>query len=162
MARFVFKGLEEYALKISKLSAGAEEVAGKTLYAGAKVLTDKIRENIEALPTRPEYMLGSAEKPVKGVTPTQKKGLLESLGIAKVQDKDGFYNVKIGFDGYNDTQTKKYHNGQPNQLVARSAESGSTWQEKTPFVRPAITATKDKAVDAMKRAADQEIKKRMK
>lgn len=36
MATYQFKGLEEYALKLSKLRDGSREVAGKAIYAGGK------------------------------------------------------------------------------------------------------------------------------
>ena len=52
MATYQFKGLEEYALKLSKLRDGSREVAGKAIYAGAKIVADAVRENIKSLPVR--------------------------------------------------------------------------------------------------------------
>ena len=69
--------------------------------------------------------------------------------------------MKIGFDGYNKTKTKKYPKGQPNQVVARGVESGTTWKKKYPFVRPAVERAR-KAVQAkMAETVDKEIKKVM-
>ena len=50
MATYQFRGLEEYALKLSKLGAATEKVAGKAIFAGAKVVADEVRKNINALP----------------------------------------------------------------------------------------------------------------
>ena len=65
----------------------------------------------------------------------------------------------MGFDGYNDIKTKRWPNGQPNALIARACESGSSAMLKQPFVRPAIQRKKDAALEAMKQAADRELEK---
>ena len=86
----------------ARLSKGADDIAGKAIYAGAKIVTDQIAKNIRALPIVKGF--GSESKPLPGgVTMDQKKGLLETLGIAPMQDDHGYYNVKVGFDGYIET-----------------------------------------------------------
>ncbi len=54
------------------------------------------------------------------------------------------------------------HGGQPNQLVARGVESGSSWKLKHPFIRPAVTRSRKKAEAKMAEILDQEIEKIMK
>ena len=122
MARIRFRGLEEYELKLSKLASGTKEAAGKAIYAGAKIITDKIRENIQTLPAQPDSygLIAYRNKWPAPLTETAKRGLLEGLGITPMEDDNGFYNVKIGFDGYNLIKTKKYPNGQPNAMIARA------------------------------------------
>lgn len=151
MATIQFKGLEEYELKLSKLESRSEEIAGKAIYAGAKIITDEIRENIQALKAEPDIagLKAYKDKTPAPLTRKAKDGLLDSLGITPLQEENGFYNVKIGFDGYNALKTKKYPKGQPNQAIARSVESGSSIAEKRPFVRPAIAAKKKPAEQAM-------------
>lgn len=158
MAKITFPGLNDYELMISKLSKGVDDIAGKAIYAGAGIVADAIKENIKALPIVRGY--GTTENPLPGgVTAPQKAGLIDGLGISPMQSDAGFLNVKIGFDGYNATKTDKYPQGQPNQLVARGVESGTSWKEKKPFIRPAINASKKRAEDEMARILDQEIEK---
>ena len=45
----------------------------------------------------------------------------------------------------------------PNALLARAAESGSSVREKTPFVRPAVNATRKEAEAEMDRVVRQEL-----
>ena len=78
-----------------------------------------------------------------------------------MQDQNGYLNVKIGFDGYNRTKTDQYPQGQPNQLVARGVESGTSWKQKHPFIRPAVTRARKKAEEKMAEVLDYEIKKIM-
>ena len=158
MAKITFPGLNDYELMISRLSKGVDDIAGKAIYAGAGIGADAIKENIKDLPIVRGY--GTKENPLPGgVTAPQKAGLIDGLGISPMQDDGGYLNVKIGFDGYNATKTDKYPQGQPNQLVARGVESGTSWKEKKPFIRPAINASKSRAEAEMARILDQEIEK---
>ena len=161
MAKITFPGLNDYELMISKLSKGVDDIAGKAIYVGAGIVAGAIKENIKALPIVRGY--GTEKDPLPGgVTAPQKAGLIDGLGISPMQSDAGFLNVKIGFDGYNATKTDKYPQGQPNQLVARGVESGTSWKEKNPFIRPAINASKKRAEDEMARILDEEIEKVMK
>ena len=160
MARITFPGLSEYELMISRLSKGADDIAGKAIYAGAKIVTDQIAQNIRALPVVKGF--GSESNPLPGgVTMDQKKGLLETLGIAPMQDDNGYYNVKAGFDGYIETTYDGDVYRQPAPLVARGTESGTYWKKKSPFVRPAINATRKPAEAKMAQVVDQEMQKIM-
>ena len=106
-------------------------MAKKAIYQGAKVVADKISSGI----------------------PKDTGDLEKSFGITPIErDKDGNWNAKIGFDGYDSK-------GVPNQLKARAIESGTSKIQKRPFVRPAVNATKTKAVEAMKKIIDEETEK---
>lgn len=141
MAKITFKAGEEFAVKLSRLESGSEAIAKKAIYAGAGIVTDKIRSNLQA------NLAGS----------TQSTGsLVNSLGITPItRGRDGWINAKVGFDGYDEK-------GVPNQLKARVMESGTSKIKKRPFVRPAVNATKKPAEEAMQRVIDEEIEKIMK
>lgn len=141
MARMTFNAGEDYALKLSALASGSEQIAKKALYEAAGIVADKVRANLKA------NLSGSG----------QSTGALEdSLGITPVSmSRDGVWNVKIGFDGYD-------AKGVPNQLKARVMESGTSRVRKRPFVRPAVKATEKAAIEAMQKVIDEEIEKTMK
>lgn len=164
MARMSVKGTAEYAMKLSKLGKNGEVIAGKAIYKAAEIVADQIKANIKALPAVPDVenikAYRSGEK--SQLSYRQKEGLVESFGITKMElDDTGYYNVKLGFDGYNGVKTKKYPKGQPNQLIARVVESGSPYMDKLPFVRTAVNATKKPAVEIMQEIIDEESKKIM-
>lgn len=161
MARMKFNGLKEYELRLSKLAAGSEEIAKKAIYEGANVVADAIRKNLEALPDEKFRYLRGDDK-FTGLPEQQKKDLVASFGVTPIDEQDGIYSAKIGFDGYGSITTKKYPQGIPNQLLARAVESGSSVRQKTPFVRPAVNASKAKAEKAMADTIDKEIEKLMK
>ena len=147
------------AEKLQRLSGRTEEVAKQAIYAGAQVLTDEIRKNLENLPEDQFRYLAEGEK-FNGVPRSQKQDLEDSLGVTPIgRDNTGDWNAKIGFDGYGSFPTAKYPRGVPNSLVARSVESGSSVRQKTPFVRPAIRAKKKEVIAAMQAVIDEEISK---
>lgn len=158
MGIFIFKGLEEYELKLSKLEAGTEKIIGKAIYAGAGIMADAVRKNIASLPiVPPKNSFGTATTPISGVTAAQKAGISEGFGISKMELDNGYYHVKLGFEGYNRTKTKKYPSGQPNILIARSVENGTSFRSKHPFVSPAVRGSRKAAEQKMKEVLDEEI-----
>lgn len=163
MAKITFKGLAEYELKLSQLGNATYDIAVKAIYAGAGVIADEIRSNIEGLTAvnDVEGLVAYQMKTPPPLTKKAKQGLLDGLGISPLGDENGYLNVKIGFDGYNQLKTKKYPKGQPNVMIARVTESGTSTAIKQPFVRTAVNAKKPEAEETMKTIVDEEIKKIM-
>ena len=116
----VGKGIDEYIAQLQRLEGYSDTVVGRAMYEGAKIVADEVRKGIDSLPIREEYVKNQA---TRGVTKTQKKGLQDGFGISHKQKDGSFVNVKLGFDGYNGTHTKKYPKGQPNAMVARFVET---------------------------------------
>lgn len=158
MAKITFPGLKDYELMLSRLEGVTDDMIGRAVYAGAGIVADAVKQGIQSLPIVTGY--GTESNPLPGgVTSAQKAGLIDGFGISKLRDDNGYLNVKLGFDGYNRTRTEKYPQGQPNQLVARGVESGTSWKQKKPFIRPAVTRFRKPAEAEMKRVIDEEIEK---
>lgn len=137
MARITIMGIDEYAMRLSKLGADMPKIAKKVVMAGANPVADEIRGNLEKNLSGSKYSSGD---------------LLDSFGIAPPDvDNRGNTNTKIGFEGYD-------QKGVPNPLKARAMESGTSTQPKRPFVRPAVYKMKKKAIDEMGKILDAEIK----
>lgn len=163
MAKFTIgKGAQEYVDQLVKLEAETLKIMGKAIYPGAGVIADQIRKNIAAVPVHSDSKLGTNEDPVTGLTSAQRAGLLDGLGISKARNENGYLHVKVGMDGYNRTRTKKHPNGQPNALIIRSLESGTSWRAKQPVISPAVASKRAEAEQKMSDVLDEEIKKVMK
>lgn len=138
MAKITWKTSHDIEVKMEKLGRQAEEICKRAVYEGAGIMADQIRKNLE------KNLAGSTDST---------GDLAASLGIAHIQDKgDGFISTKVGFDGYD-------RKGTPNALKARAMESGTSRQQKKPFVRPAINQVRGKAKQAMADKVEEEIKK---
>lgn len=161
MATLKMQGLDEFERMLSQLadSGTVETICGKTIYEGARIVADAIQKEIDTLPLVHPHARGVDSSKLDGITSLQKKGLAEGFGITSMRNENGYYNVKLGFDGYNDVKTKQYPSGQPNVLVARSINSGTSFRAKNAFVNRAIRASRKKAEEAMVKTAESEFKK---
>ena len=161
MAKIEMQGMDAYLAELRRLGENTAPVCEAAVYAGAKVVADEIKREIQSLRVvSDKHALAAWQKRVPTlISYTQKKGLLESFGVAPIQNRFGVFSTKCGFDGYNEIQTERWPNGQPNQLIARACESGSSAMLKQPFVRVAEKRVKQAALLAMEMAADKELKK---
>lgn len=160
MAKWIVgKGLDSYISYLQKIDAVTDEAIGEAVYEMAKVVADSVRSGIQALPTvSNEANIATYKKGYSRLSDEEKQGLLDGFGVSPMQDDGGYINVKLGFDGYNSVKTKKYPKGQPNALIARVTESGSSYREKTPFIRPAVKAARKPAEKAGQAKIDEKIK----
>lgn len=161
MAKITFSNDREYWLRLQKLedTFTTDDVIEKAVHKGAGIVTDTIRTGLSKLPTEKYRHLSEGDMFV-GISKSEKKDLEDSFGLTKIEkDRNGFIHTKAGFDGYGSFPTKSYPKGVPNQLLARAIESGSSVRMKIPFVRPAVRASRKKAIEAMEKVIDDELKK---
>lgn len=152
MAKFyVGKGMEQYLAMLGNLEFRTDELIGEAIYEGAKIVADEVSRAIDTIPSREK---GSSS----GVYEDQRQGLKDGFGIARLKNENGYLNVKLGFDGYNKHVTKTYPNGQPNALIARAINSGTSFAPKYPFVDRTTRNCKSEAEAAMMAKIDSGIK----
>lgn len=151
-AKVTTSAITDYLQTINRLGGDVEEVAKKAVYEGTKIMADRVRTNIQALPTDEHW--GTPENPLHGVKAIQKQGLLDGFGVAEMRNDGGLINTMIGFDksGYNKL-------GQPNLMVARATQSGTSFSDKIPFFDNAVRATRSAARAKMVEVAEQELEK---
>jgi len=154
MARITTKGLDDVLTKLDKLGNLSRETMGEIIYEGADIMADAIRAEIQSLPVTRQKVSRTGK--LNGVTSVQKAGLLDGFGVARMEDRGGTYNVKLGFAGYNKQRTEQYPGGQPNSVIARSVCSGTSFREKNDFVGRAMKK-KQAAIEAMREKATEKI-----
>ena len=167
MAKITAKGSAQYLRNLEKLGRNTDDICKQAVYQGAKVVADAIKSSIDditvhSLPPGQKYFYLSDEdkkggKLLDGVTKEQADGLKNGLGIAVMEHKNFAWNTKIGFNGYNEVRTKTYPKGEPNALIARSVESGSSVRNKTPFIAPAVKKIRKDAEHAMEVTIEEKI-----
>ena len=150
MADWKFEGIDEYLAQLERLKVSTKSTIGRAIYEGAGIVAREVAGEIQKLPVNNQY--GS-----KGITSVQKAGLIEGFGISHAQTDGDYRHVKLGFDGYNGQRTKKYPNGQPNSLIARSVNSGTSFRKKNPFVDRATKRSKNACEVRMTQVIEQEI-----
>ena len=145
MAKIELKGFEDYGTMIRNLEQNTEDIVKSGIYEGAKVVADAVKIQINGIRSS-----GPSEYETKRRL-IQIRGLEESMGISPMRNDNGFINVKIGFDGYNEL-------GQPNVMIARVFESGTSFSSKQPFFKRAINQSTKVCETKMKLEIDKQIK----
>lgn len=157
MATFKTTGLDGYIEELEALTADTTVTIKGAVYEGAKVAADEIKSALYGIPIHPDKEYGTPSDPISGLTAQEKQDVIASFGLSPMRDDNGYINVKTGFDGYSRHKTRKYPDGIPIPMLVRMVESGSTFQRKTPVIRPAINRARQAALDAMQKALDKEI-----
>lgn len=131
---------EDFLLKLSRLGEKTDEIIPKVLEAGGEVVEAKVKSNLQAV-------IGSGTKEESRSTGE----LLSALGVSSArQDKDGNFNVKVGF-------SEPRSDGKSNAMIAGVLEYGKSGQSPKPFLKPAKSASKSACVDAMIAAFEKEV-----
>ena len=140
MAKVDFKMPEDFLLKLSRLGERTDEIVTKVLESGGEVVESKVRSNLSAV-------IGQGTKKKDRSTGE----LLRSLGVSPAkQDKDGNFNVKVGF-------SEPRSDGGSNAKIANVLEYGKSGQPPKPFLKPAKSASKNECIDAMKKRFEEEV-----
>lgn len=150
MAKFkVSPNLEEFNKKLYELGSQATDYIEKAVKKGADPVADEVRARLNAVPVDNSYHKPGQMR--SGPRSIQKSALQATLGVSPIKNDNGFINAKVGFDGYNHVHTDAWPNGQPNAMIARSIESGTSFMAANPFIGSAVRATKKAASDAMQK-----------
>lgn len=158
MAIIKFTGIDEYVRKLENLASYTDKLIGEAVYKGADVVANETKQALQSLPVD-----NSTNKATRtSINQIQKNGLIESFGIAKMRNDNGFLNVKTGFDGYNKLISNSYPTGQPNIMIARALESGTSFMPKNRVISRATNRAKKACEEAMKKSIEGNIEKLMK
>ena len=132
MARCDVKLPEDLLSRMEGLGSRFDEVASSVLEAGGKVVLDETRKRLSAV-------IGKDTKEKSQSTGT----LLSSLGLSKARvGKNGNHDIKVGFSEHR-------ADGKSNAMIANILEYGRHNQKAKPFLKPAKTASRSAAVEAM-------------
>ncbi len=151
------KGLANYLEKLENLHGASPAIIGKAIYDGAKIVADEVKAEIYKIPIENRFVK-DGDPLLSGITYLEKKGLIDGMGIAKIQTDGDYRNVKVGFDGYNE-QESYYYGRIANQLIANSLESGTYFRKKNPFISRAVRRCRERAEMAMAKKVDEECAK---
>lgn len=166
MAKMKITGMEDYIRVVEEIRTNVDPTIRESLYEGAKVVADELKTAISSLPAVEEtYNLKVYQMSKKNnnasvkykLSVLQKGGLFNYMGITKFDKTENKTSTHVGWTGYNNLKTKKYPKGQPNIMVARIVESGSSYFNKTPFINKTIRKARTAAEKEMSRKIEEII-----
>lgn len=163
MAKIEFKGIDEYAKVLAALGNESEEIVKSAVYKGAAIVADEIKSGISSIPIQEGNNglppVGTPENKLYGISRKQKGDLMDSFGLAPMENDGDYIQTKAGVDGYGSIPTKKYPGGVPNVMLMRSIESGTSFRDKHPVFRQATNRARKRAEEAMKNEIDNQMQK---
>lgn len=163
MAKIEFKGIDEYAKVLATLGNESEEIVKSAVYKGAAIVADEIKSGINSIPIQEGNNglppVGTPENKLYGISRKQKGDLMDSFGLAPMENDGDYIQTKAGVDGYGSIPTKKYPGGVPNVMLMRSIESGTSFRDKHPVFRQATNRARKRAEEAMKNEIDNQMQK---
>lgn len=160
MAKIELTGIEKYVELLITTETQTKNMLGRSLHPGAKVVSDECKRRLENLRTDDSLFKYHAYR--SGPTSRQKRGLIESMGIARMRVHGGTYDVKLGFDGYNGIPANlpgRKAKVQANAMVARSVNKGTSFMKPQPFMDQTIIAKKAEAEKVIGEQFDKELAK---
>lgn len=142
MAKVTVKLPDDLLKKLSSLGSKTDQIARKALEAGGEVILKKTKANL----------ISVIGKDIKYESRSTGQ-LISALGLSPVKvDKNGNYNIKLGFDEYR-------RDGTSNAAIANIIEYGKHGQPAKPFLTPAKRQSNKEVNETMKRVIEEEIKK---
>jgi hypothetical protein len=141
MAKVEMKMPEDFLLRLSKLGDQTDTIIPKVLEVGGEVALAKVKSNLSSV-------VGSGTK-VKSRSTGELAG---SLGLSPaLQKRDGSgWDIKVGF-------IEPRSDGGVNAKIANILEYGRHGQPPKPFLKPARSASRNAAIDAMKAKFQEEV-----
>ena len=137
MAKADIKMPDDFLEKLAHLASDEDGMAERVLNAGAEVVEARVRSNLAGV-------IGRGTK----IESRSTGQLLSALGTSGVKlDRQGNHNVKVGF-------AEPRRDGDSN---ANILEYGQHGQPAKPFLKPAKSASKSAAIEAMKRKLEEEV-----
>ena len=153
MARWKFRGLDQYVAKLEDLHGNADEHIKRAIYEGAGVVADRISAGLNGVQTANDHFYRKGQiQP--GPKPDEKAALIASFGIAKMRKSGTAIQTKVGFGNAR-------HGDVTVATLARRLESGTSFQRKQPVIRRAVSGARSAAEQAIKNELEEQIKKSM-
>ena len=142
--------IKEYLELLKGALEKRKELFQKSIKPGADIVADYCKAELNNLRVDDTpYIFISQYNKKRGLSQKQKEGLIKSMGLAPLKKKQDGWDVKLGFDGYNDIKSSRWKNGQPNAMIARSVNKGTSFMVAQPYMDRTIVATEYKADKAI-------------
>jgi len=141
------EGMDEITAMLAKAEDAAQGIAAQALYKGAGVVADEISKGARAVKTEPfRYAAGSR---MRQPSPEEKEALVSAgaAGIAKFRKTGNSVDTSVGYSrsGYANVNGKQ----KPVAVIANAINSGTSFMRKQPFIRKAVSVSKNTATEVI-------------
>ena len=147
-------GMDELSRMLSQLGNAAPGVAAASLYEGAGVMADAVSQAVRGIATEPfRYAAGGHKRKAS----PEEKALIEAApkGVAKFQKNGLTVSTSVGLAnaGYGQLGSKRVAVPQ----IANAINSGTSFREKQPFFRKAVSKGQKSATSAIENGIQKRV-----
>ena len=144
MAKLTLHGWDKLEKGLQRMSSQktVDGIAKRAIYVGAEVMADALGAAVDNVPKSNNW--------AKGLGPKQADGLKAGVGVSTMKNNGGVISNAVGFSGYNEY-------GQPNVMLARAWEGGSSINPATHAFSSAIRQARGNAESAMAEQANEDF-----
>ena len=139
-------GMDELSGMLSKLGNAAQGVAAASLYEGAGVMADAVSQAVHGIATEPFRYASGGQK--RKPSP-EEKAIIEAApkGVAKFKKTGTSVDTSVGLSNAGYGQLGNVT--KPVPLIAAAINSGTSFMEKQPFFRRAVSKARGDATTAI-------------
>lgn len=148
--KFKFKNIDVLITQLADVSNVMvfQNEVKKALDKGSDVVADETRRQLNELPVDDRRKVDGERL---GLRTIQKKAIIDSFGITPIQQKNNKINRKTGVDrGVNKL-------GQPNVVIARRLESGTSYMKKNPVFSRSSRKARSQCLKTMEDSLNKSI-----
>ena len=151
-------GMTELEQMLREAGDAAQGAASAGLYEGAGVIADAVSRAVQGITTKPfRYAVGG----YKRMPSPEEKELLEAApkGVAKFKKNGVSVDTSVGLSkvGYGDLDGKR----KPIPQIANAINSGTSFMNKQPFFRKAVSQNAGKALEVMDKKIREKIDEKL-
>ena len=152
------EGMEELEQMLRQAGDAAQGAASAGLYDGAGVIADAVSRAVQGIATSPfRYAVGGYKRKPS----PEEKALLESApkGVAKFRKNGISVDTSVGLSnaGYGEVNGKR----KPIPQIANAINSGTSFMNKQPFFRKAVSQNAGKALGVMDKKIREKIEEKL-
>ena len=152
-------GMKELEAKLKLAGEAAQGVAAASLYEGAGIMADAVSRSVHGIATSPFKYARNGER--RKPSP-EEKALLESAskGVAKFRKNGISVDTSVGLNnsGYGQLGSTT----KPIPVIANAINSGTSFMDKQPFFRKAVSQARGAALGAIDTGIQQRIEQILK
>ena len=152
------EGMGELEQMLRNAGEAAQGAASAGLYEGAGVIADAVSSAVRGIATKPfRYAVGGYRRKPS----PEEKALLEAapMGVAKFKKNGISVDTSVGLSnaGYGELNGKR----KPIPQIANAINHGTSFMEKQPFFRKAVSQNAGKALEVMDRKIREKIDEKL-
>lgn len=158
MAKARIIGMEMFVTQFERMTQEITKINRGALGSAAGFAADEMKKALQQMPVRPDKPAKEDhDKKLYGATESEKNQIIQNFGISTFRDNDGLTNTSIGFTGYVNTPSKRFHNQVPTGMLMQVIEYGNQFRKPTHIIGHTESRLKAQVAQKAQDYIDQQV-----